>query len=136
MEQGKSSVRRLRNVLPALSIPRGKAQTRIWSEPPEPWDDTRAHKPWVVKSGDTVYHFYCAVREQGRLAKVIAAAKRVKPDILIFYHSCGFVEPLSPNLIDAGIDILNPVQPECMPFDKIHIEAYVATCKEFRTAGS
>jgi len=57
---------------------------------------------------------------QPRLVRVIATAKRIKPDILIFYHTCGFVEPLIPNLIEAGIDILNPVQPECMPFDRIH----------------
>jgi len=40
---------------------------------------------------------------QPRLAKVIATVKRIKPDILIFYHTCGFVEPLIPNLIEAGI---------------------------------
>ncbi len=55
-----------------------------------------------------------------RLAKVIAAARSVKPDVLIFYHSCGFVEPLINDLIDAGVDILNPVQPECMDFAEIH----------------
>jgi uroporphyrinogen decarboxylase len=59
---------------------------------------------------------------QPRLAKVIAAAKAKKPDVLIFYHTCGFVEPLIPNLIEAGIDILNPVQPECMDFAEIHAE--------------
>lgn len=57
---------------------------------------------------------------QPRLAQVIATAKRIKPDILIKYHTCGYVEPLIPNLIEAGIDILNPVQPECMSFDRIH----------------
>jgi uroporphyrinogen decarboxylase len=54
-----------------------------------------------------------------RLAKVIQAAKNANPDILISYHSCGFVEPLINDLIDAGIDILNPVQPECMDFKEI-----------------
>ncbi len=28
----------------------------------------------------------------------------------IFYHSCGAVRPLIPDLIESGIDILNPVQ--------------------------
>ena len=28
----------------------------------------------------------------------------------IFYHSCGSIVPLLPDLIDTGIDILNPVQ--------------------------
>lgn len=49
-----------------------------------------------------------------RLASVIAAAKKIKPDILFFYHSDGFIEPIIPDLIEVGVDILNPVQPECM----------------------
>jgi hypothetical protein len=36
-------------------------------EPSEPWDDTFAHKPWVIKHNDIVYHFYCAVGNQGRV---------------------------------------------------------------------
>lgn len=55
-----------------------------------------------------------------RLARVIAAAKAVKPDILISYHSCGYVEPFIEDLIEVGVDILNPVQPECMDFAAIH----------------
>jgi uroporphyrinogen decarboxylase len=55
-----------------------------------------------------------------RLAAVIAAAKAARPDVLVFYHSCGYVEPFIPDLIDAGIDILNPVQPECMSFATLH----------------
>lgn len=55
-----------------------------------------------------------------RLKKVIDAAKAVKPDLIVFYHSCGFVEPLIPHLIEAGIDVLNPIQPECMDFAEIY----------------
>lgn len=49
-----------------------------------------------------------------RLANVIAVAKETKPDILIFYHGDGNLEAIIPDLIEIGIDILNPVQPECM----------------------
>ncbi len=35
-------------------------------EPSEPWDKTFAHKPWVLKHDDVVYHFYCAVGNEGR----------------------------------------------------------------------
>lgn len=55
-----------------------------------------------------------------RLARIIAAGRAVKPDLLIFYHSCGYVIPFIPELIEVGIDILNPVQPECMEFDEVH----------------
>ena len=57
---------------------------------------------------------------QPRLKRVIDTAREVKPDILIFYHSCGYITPFIDQLIDIGIDILNPIQPECMDFDEIH----------------
>ncbi len=49
-----------------------------------------------------------------RVAAQIAAAKRIKPDLLIYYHTDGDVDPIIPDLIEIGLDILNPVQPECM----------------------
>ncbi|MDD5674576.1 MAG: uroporphyrinogen decarboxylase family protein [Chitinivibrionales bacterium] len=55
-----------------------------------------------------------------RLKKVIQAAKAIKPDILIFYHSCGYIIPFIDKLIETGVEILNPIQPECMEFNEIH----------------
>jgi len=49
-----------------------------------------------------------------RLADVISAAKKVNPDLLVFYHSDGVIDPIIPELVEIGVDILNPVQPECM----------------------
>lgn len=57
-----------------------------------------------------------------RLTRVIAAAKSLNPNLVVFYHSCGFITPLIPHLIEAGIDVLNPIQPECMNFAEIHKE--------------
>jgi uroporphyrinogen decarboxylase len=57
---------------------------------------------------------------QPRLKKVIDTARAINPDILIFYHSCGFITPFIEKLIETGIDILNPIQPECMDFNEIH----------------
>jgi uroporphyrinogen decarboxylase len=54
-----------------------------------------------------------------RLKRVIDAARDAKPDILIQYHSCGYVLPLIDDLIEAGIDVLNPVQPECMGVEQV-----------------
>ena len=59
---------------------------------------------------------------QPRLARVCAAAKAENPDVIITYHSCGFVTPAIPALIEAGVEVLNPVQPECMDFAEIHAE--------------
>lgn len=55
-----------------------------------------------------------------RLKKVIDAAKAVKPDVIIQYHSCGYITPLIGDLVEAGVEVLNPVQPECMDFASIY----------------
>ena len=49
-----------------------------------------------------------------RLAATVRAVKRANAGAFVFYHSDGNVEPLIPELIEVGIDILNPIQPECM----------------------
>ena len=36
--------------------------------------------------------------------------KNLRPEIKVFLHSCGSIVSLIPDLIDAGVDILNPVQ--------------------------
>ncbi len=46
---------------------------------------------------------------QPRHKKLFAFIKAQAP-VKLFYHTCGAVRPLIPDLIDAGIDILNPVQ--------------------------
>jgi len=43
-----------------------------------------------------------------------AAAKAVRPDLLISYHSDGNVESFVEDFVELGVDILNPCQPECM----------------------
>jgi uroporphyrinogen decarboxylase len=49
-----------------------------------------------------------------RWAKVYQAARAIKPDIQVWYHSDGNIEQIIPELIEIGVTILNPVQPECM----------------------
>ena len=49
-----------------------------------------------------------------RLKTLIERAKSVNPDVLCYYHSDGDITLILDELIECGIDILNPVQPECM----------------------
>jgi uroporphyrinogen decarboxylase len=51
---------------------------------------------------------------KSRWQRVFAAARAVKPDIQIWYHSDGNIEAIIPELIEIGVTILNPVQPECL----------------------
>jgi len=55
-----------------------------------------------------------------RLRRVVDAAKAVNPDIVILYHSCGHVTGLIKDLVEAGVEVLNPVQPESMDFAELH----------------
>jgi len=54
-----------------------------------------------------------------RLTATCRAAHEAGADVKVFYHSDGNVEPLIPELIEAGVDVLNPVQPECMDLARI-----------------
>ena len=49
-----------------------------------------------------------------RWAGVIEAARRIKPEIQVWYHSDGNIRDILDDIVEIGITILNPVQPECM----------------------
>ena len=53
-----------------------------------------------------------------RHARLFAFIKQqAQVPVKIFYHSCGAVAPLLPDLIESGVDILNPVQVSAMGMD-------------------
>jgi uroporphyrinogen decarboxylase len=54
-----------------------------------------------------------------RWKRVWEAALAIKPDLQVWYHSDGNVEPIIEDLIEIGMTILNPVQPECMDQAKL-----------------
>jgi uroporphyrinogen decarboxylase len=47
-----------------------------------------------------------------RLAEIYSLARRYGR--CVFHHSCGYIIPIIPDLIEIGLDILHPVQPETM----------------------
>ncbi len=51
---------------------------------------------------------------KSRWAKIYQAARDINPNIQIKYHSDGNVTDIIPELIEIGVTILNPVQPECV----------------------
>ena len=55
-----------------------------------------------------------------RLASMIQEIRRRDRDVKIAFHSDGFIEPIIDDLIDIGVQVLNPIQPECM--DPAHIK--------------
>jgi uroporphyrinogen decarboxylase len=49
-----------------------------------------------------------------RMAEFISTLKAINPQVKIAYHSDGNIEPIIRDLIEIGLDVLNPVQPACM----------------------
>lgn len=49
-----------------------------------------------------------------RMVKLFFELKKINPDLKIAYHSDGNIYPIIDELVEIGLDILNPVQPKCM----------------------
>lgn len=49
-----------------------------------------------------------------RMAHFISTLKAINKDIKVAYHSDGNVLPIIPDLIEIGVDVLNPIQPASM----------------------
>ncbi len=49
-----------------------------------------------------------------RMKALISAFKQRRPDIVVAYHSCGYIMPIIEDLIEVGLDVLNPIQPLAM----------------------
>jgi uroporphyrinogen decarboxylase len=49
-----------------------------------------------------------------RMAMLIAELKRINPNLKVAYHSDGNILPIIPDLIEIGLDVLNPIQPQSM----------------------
>jgi uroporphyrinogen decarboxylase len=49
-----------------------------------------------------------------KMANFIASLKVINPQVKVAYHSDGNIYPIIPDLIEIGLDVLNPIQPACM----------------------
>ncbi len=46
-----------------------------------------------------------------RFAKIFAEPKKINPDIKVAYHSCGNCAAVLDEMVEIGLDVLNPLQP-------------------------
>ncbi len=56
------------------------------------------------------------------MANFIAELKSINPDVKVAYHSDGDIYPIIGDLIEIGLDVLNPIQPGSMDPAQIKIE--------------
>jgi uroporphyrinogen decarboxylase len=55
-----------------------------------------------------------------KLERIVAVGKRA--GIPVAYHCCGAMRPIIPDLIEMGIDVLNPIQSNCPGMDPIDLK--------------
>ncbi len=72
-------------------------------------DDDVAMPTGLIIGLDTWREFF-----RPRLADVIRLAREANPDLLFFYHSDGDFSALVGDLVEIGIHVINPLQPDCM----------------------
>jgi uroporphyrinogen decarboxylase len=71
-------------------------------------DDVGAQEKMLI-SPDTWRRFL-----KPRMAELISSVKDINPSLKIAYHSDGYITPIIPELIEIGVDVLNPIQPQSM----------------------
>jgi uroporphyrinogen decarboxylase len=52
--------------------------------------------------------------DKPRLAEFIRTVNQAYRNLLLYMHSDGVLTDIVPDLVEVGLDILNPIQPECM----------------------
>jgi uroporphyrinogen decarboxylase len=57
-----------------------------------------------------------------RMRHIITELRKIKPDLIIAYHSCGTIYQIIPELIEIGINVLNPIQPRAAGMDAFEIK--------------
>ncbi len=80
-------------------------------------DDDVAMSSGMIVSPATWQTFF-----KPRLAEIIRAARAEAPELMVFYHSDGDFSLILPDLVGIGVDVINPVQPDCMDAEAIKRE--------------
>lgn len=57
-----------------------------------------------------------------RFARLFQFVKGKKKDVFIFLHSCGSIRDIIPDLIDVGVDVLNPVQTSAKGMNPVELK--------------
>jgi uroporphyrinogen decarboxylase len=70
-----------------------------------------------------------------RLRQLFSHIKRCAPHVFIFFHSCGSIYEIIPDLIEVGVDILNPVQVAAANMDTKRLKREFGDCLTFWGGG-
>ncbi|MFA6107177.1 MAG: uroporphyrinogen decarboxylase family protein [Candidatus Latescibacterota bacterium] len=70
-----------------------------------------------------------------RLGRLLAAIKRRAPGASIFFHSCGSIAEILPDLVEVGVEALNPVQVAATGMDSRELKARYGSALTFWGGG-
>ena len=59
-------------------------------------------------------------RLKPRMARVIQAAREIRPGLPVLYDSDGDISDIIDDLLEVGVNAISPMQPECMDLDAIY----------------
>jgi uroporphyrinogen decarboxylase len=77
-------------------------------------DDDIGMPGTMMISPDTWREFF-----KPRLSAIIEAARAIKPDLRVLFHSDGYFEPIVGDLMEIGVNAINPLQPDHMDAARI-----------------
>jgi uroporphyrinogen decarboxylase len=97
-----------------MSLPAVRAYCRAGADVILLGDDA-GFQHWMLMAPD-----FWRTHLRPRLARVVRAIREAESErVWVAYHSDGDVRAILDDLAEIGIDVLNPVQPECMPLDEV-----------------
>ena len=70
--------------------------------------DDMGHERQLFMRPDQLYEWILS-----RWERILGAAKAIKPDLKVDFHTDGCSEEMVPDLMALGVTAINPVQPEC-----------------------
>jgi len=92
----------------------------ILAQMPDAVDGIRVGEDWGLQkgliTGAPLWRKYLKPR-----LKIMYEAAR-KKNLRVFIHSCGDISELFPDIIELGVEVVNPVQPEAMDIVKLQRE--------------
>jgi uroporphyrinogen decarboxylase len=103
-----------------------------WPKPPAPAFPWTGCLPWTAGrpgwTGDDVGGQQAMIMSprcwrdliRPHLARVVAAGRA--RGLWVAYHSCGAIRPIIPDLIEIGVNVLNPVQSNCPGMDPLELK--------------
>jgi len=57
-----------------------------------------------------------------RLAELLRGMKQGAPEAFVFFHSCGSVRRILPDLVEIGVEVLNPVQTSAASMEPVALK--------------